>query len=73
MFSCDYNYFSDFQSSKMTSNSAREEAIAASPYSTLRHTIRTPRVRNLTHVDLDELKGCFDLGFGSTMNKLLRS
>lgn len=63
-FSCDYNYFSDFQSSKTTSDSASEEARADSPYSTLRRTISTPRVRKLTHVDLDELKGCLDLGFG---------
>ena len=63
-FSCYYNYFSDFHSSKTTSNSTKEEARVASPYSTLRHTIKTPRVRNITHVELDELKGYFDLGFG---------
>lgn len=63
-FSCDYNYFSDFQSSKTASDSASEEARADSPYSTLRRTTSTPRVRKFTNVDLDELKGCLDLGFG---------
>ena len=66
--SCYYNYFRDFQSSKTTFDSASEEARADSSYSTfystLRRTISTPRVRKLTHVDLDELKGCLDLGFG---------
>lgn len=62
--SCDNNYFSDFQSSKTASDSASEEARADSPYSTLRRTSSTPRVRKLTNVDLDELKGCLDLGFG---------
>lgn len=62
--SCDYSSFSDFQSSKTASDSASEEPRADSPNSTIKRTCSTPRVRTLTDVDLDELKGCLDLGFG---------
>jgi len=63
-FTCDYNYFSDFQYSKTASDSASEEARADSPNSTIKRTSSASRVRKLTNVDLDELKGCLDLGFG---------
>ena len=43
--SCYYNYFRDFQSSETTFDSTSEEARADSPYSTLKRTISTPRVR----------------------------
>ena len=48
-----------------------EEARVVSPNSNMRHSIRTPRVRNITHVELDELEGCFDLGFGFNYEKNL--
>uniref|UniRef100_A0A0D6QYL1 Uncharacterized protein n=1 Tax=Araucaria cunninghamii TaxID=56994 RepID=A0A0D6QYL1_ARACU len=51
--------YSDSQSSKTTHDSCGEEA-RNSP-SAMKHGTRT---KNFTNVDLDELKGCLDLGFG---------
>ncbi|KAH9304396.1 hypothetical protein KI387_008800, partial [Taxus chinensis] len=54
----DNNNYSDSYSSKIAQDSCGEEARINSP----RHD--SARAKSLTNVDLVELKGCLDLGFG---------
>lgn len=56
--SSDNNNYSDSHSSKTAHDSCGEEARISSPRPD------ATRAKSFTHVDLDELKGCLDLGFG---------
>lgn len=56
--SSDNNNYSDSHSSRTAHDSCGEEARISSPRPD------ATRAKSFTHVDLDELKGCLDLGFG---------